>query len=191
MVNKTILLLTVCLLATATFANIVTADDEPQEEATMEMKIKYYFAAIRGSIQGFMRGFYNNADFIISGQCLDKNAYNLFDRLYMSWITGSFINPFQTFSIVYQLNFMIDKSCNTDQIIYDLSTFCTHANCDFTVVLANAQAKVFKVIGTLNDLAEILSNHQPDYSDLVEGFDKYDVIGESFGKTIRILFDYQ
>ena len=85
---------------------------------------------------------------------------------------------------------MIDKSCDTDQILYDLSMFCTHADCDMAVVTENIQKNIFAFIGTLNSLAEVFSNHQPDYLDLTEAFDKYDVIGEAVGKTVRILFNY-
>ena len=50
---------------------------------------------------------------------------------------GSFLNPFRTFSTLFQLNFMIDKSCDTDKIMYDLSNFCEHANCDVSQMLTN------------------------------------------------------
>ena len=40
-------------------------------------------------------------------------------------------------------------------------------------------------------LAEVFTNHTPDYQDLTEAFNKFDTIGEALGKTIRMLFNYQ
>ena len=42
----------------------------------------------------------------------------------------------------------------------------------------------------MNSLAEIFANHNPDYLDLTEAFNKFNVIGEAMGKTIRLLFNY-
>ena len=86
---------------------------------------------------------------------------------------------------------MVEKSCTLDDITYDLSTFCNKAECDLSKISANIQNNIFKFIGTINSLAEIFANHDPDYTDITEAFNKYDVIGQAMGSTIRILFNYR
>lgn len=85
---------------------------------------------------------------------------------------------------------MVEKSCDLDEITYDLSTFCEVASCDMSKVMTNVQNNVFKFIGTINSLAEVFTNEVPDWTDLTAGFNKYDVIGGAVGSTLRIMFNY-
>ena len=86
---------------------------------------------------------------------------------------------------------MIDENCDTDDIVYNLATFCGKANCDLSLVVGNIQKNIFKFIGTLNSLAELFTGVDPDYYALTDAFNKYNIIGVAIGSTLRMLFNYQ
>jgi hypothetical protein len=85
---------------------------------------------------------------------------------------------------------MIDKSCNTEEIVYDLSTWCSKADCSIQTLSKNLLAKVFQATGAINQIIEFLSAEE-DTQDTAAVFAKYESIGGGIGRMLRLIYNFQ
>jgi hypothetical protein len=183
--SKSIALLLSVLACSSVLAQSTTNTTQDQ------INMNYYAACARGALQGFEQSFYNNQTFTISTQCLGSNQINKAYELYEAYMTGAILNIFQTVSTAYQLNFMLQQTCNTEQIFYDMSTWCMNADCSVTTLINNIVKKFFQITGAINSLAENFYADTPEITDTAAYFKKYATAGNSIGKITRIIFDFQ
>ena len=54
---------------------------------------------------------------------------------------------------------MIDKECNSEELVYDVYRFCASHNCTLDAILHNEQSHVFQITGTINAVASIIYGH--------------------------------
>ena len=108
-----------------------------------QIYVNYITACSRGAIQGFQQGFYANNSFILSTQCLNNKTQTQMLKLYQNYMSGAILNLFQTFSTVYQLNFMMVNTCRTEKVFYDLTTFCLTNDCSLTKIIGSFTSKFF------------------------------------------------
>ena len=112
-------------------------------------------------------------------------------KLYQAYMSGAIINIFQTFSTVYQLNFMVQNNCNIEQIFYDLSSYCMTADCSMQHIISSLTTKFFQITGSINSIAEQIAATQPDITNTQANFNMYATMGQSVGKIVRITMDFK
>ena len=105
-------------------------------------------------------------------------------------MSGAIINVFQTFSTYYQLNFMLQQTCNTEQIVYDMTTWCMTADCQAQTLLNNILARFFQITGAINSMLETIYNTSEPITNTAAYFKQFETAGQSVGKIIRIIFNY-
>lgn len=180
----------IILLSVLAFSSVISAQNSTNATAD-QINMKYYAACARGALQGFEQSFYNNASFKIADQCLGTNQINQAYKLYQAYMSGAILNIFQTISTTYQLMFMLQQTCNTEQIFYDMSTWCMNADCSVQTIINNVVKKFFQITGSLNNLAEAMAADSPAITNTTAYFNKYATAGSSVGKITRIIFDFQ
>ena len=79
----------------------------------------------------------------------------------------------------------VDQECKIEDIIYDLSCFCFDHDCTWQTLLQNEMGKVFQVTGSLNALAALFYDPEPNNDDHKAFFDLYSSIGAEIGKITR------
>ena len=105
--------------------------------------------------------------------------------------TGAVDQIFPAFTALYQLVFMLDKSCDIEEFIYDLTSWCTSGHCDGNSVLNNLLNNVFNITGAINSIAEKFYNTKPDYSNLAYYSTMSEDLGSSLGKIMKSIFAYK
>ena len=74
-------------------------------------------------------------------------------------------------------------------MIFDLTKYCSTSedHCDILAATKRMQAKVFQIIGKINDIAEAYSDMPTFTEEEIKA--ETNVIGNDIGQLIRIIFD--
>jgi hypothetical protein len=150
-------------------------------------------AAVRGTIQGLKRGFYQEYTFEIKPNCFGETTevqmFKFFEIIeYQIWS-----RLWEIPGYLYELWLVADQECQLEESIYDLIVICDTHVCTLEKVVDNEIGAVFQITSVLNSLgaiyymdpAEIPANQLHD-----EYFDMYSELGMNIGKLLRYSFDF-
>lgn len=162
------------------------------EYAELEIMWEYDYAVsiIRGLVQGFTRGFYKDYDYDLPAECFGKDSTMQIYYVIEAFSSLEFEQILSAFGLMYNLYFMFDFECETQDHLYDLSQFCFDHDCNPETLLRNEMAKVFQVTGSLNALAAIYYDDQPESEQHTGWFDMYSEVGLNIGKLFRYTLNF-
>ena len=144
-------------------------------------EIEQDFAMVRGTIEGFQRGIYNQRTYEISDKCLGETTTNAIAQL-MNPTKSHDPNAetsvfYETLTSVYNILAHNDRYCDIEGIFIDLYEYCfvETDECAFELITARAQKDVFGLIAKVNDVAMRASEDKPE--DLQEYQDYFATYG--------------
>lgn len=117
---------TLALLAIG--ANAAIETDTPNnlilgDAATITSEVAYVSSAARGSIQGYMKGMYKNANYKIRDECLSGETQKKLVEIVTMWGT-----PEQTigdaFNKITEALIKVSDWCDFDEALYGWLNFC-------------------------------------------------------------------
>ena len=73
--------------------------------------------------------------------------------------SGNIFDLFNSMAYVYQITYSLDKQCEIQETFFELTTWCIRANCTADSLILSFQKNIFSLIGSLNSLAEIITQN--------------------------------
>jgi hypothetical protein len=163
-----------------------------------EKHMKYYMACIRGTINGFSQGLYDNSSEGVSKECLNENTYKTILDLNRYIMSGEIIQIFKSIGKFYQIGFDIQKTCRFNELSFEVTGFCLNKsnNCSVNRLIENFTNSIFKLTGAANKIAEVLFNayinfgHE-DLTKYNEASETYTELGKSIGSVTRTMMKFE
>ena len=120
---------------------------------------------MRGIFQGFSLGLYNSKKYILPAKCLSKDALTSAFYIEKYLMNFDWAHVMQIMYLVTSVYVNVDQECKIEDTIYDLSCFCFDHDCSWQTLLQNEMGKVFQVTGSLNSLAALFYDPEPNKDD--------------------------
>ena len=162
-----------------------------------EAHTKYYMACGRGALDGFIGGFYANDTETISKDCLGESTYKHLNSFFTMLNSGNILEIFKSFGVFYQFSFEVQKSCRSNEISFEVMSFCLNKtnNCTINSITENFQKSLFKLTGAANKIAEVLVNTyqnfgKEDLAKLDDAAATYKELGKSMGQVFRTILGF-
>jgi hypothetical protein len=170
-------------------------DDEVEDwspKGINETIVRYYFNAVRGTLEGFYRGLYNNNTYIINDQCLGEQAVQVLNNVEDALSRGNLHAFFAITASIIELGHSIDKSCQINKLFYNIVQYSYKSNLTLTQVMANLQANLFKLTGSINEIFKVIFGPEKvvDWFDLTSGFNFFSGLGNGVGTIIRSIISF-
>lgn len=159
---------------------------------TLSESLYQYAACTKGFFQGFGKGLYANNTFAISNQCLDSSTIDNLEKFINSTSNGTTVaNVIPTVNSLYQFTYLVSKTCEFNDITFDISSWCTNNDCSITTLVQNALSRIFQITAALNDIAANTFTGQDVVMTTQAYFNKYDKLGTNYGKIMRYFLNYE
>ena len=181
------------LLLLALLSSLVSANLTYEEEKALVGKIDYNMAAIRGTIQGMKRGFYQQYTFELKPNCFGETTEVLLYKFYEIVEYEIWERLWEVPGYLYELWLVADQECELEAGIFDLMVICDTHVCTLEKVVTNEIAAIFQITSVLNSIAAI---YYVDPTTIPkeylhdEYFDMYSTLGLNIGKLLRYSFDF-
>ena len=94
-----------------------------------------FLSGIRGAIQGFKRGFYNEPTFEIQPRCFGEEAVIMCYKIYYILFNLKWEKLFLIPEYIWSLFEMIELDCDPEELIYDILSYCDHHKCSFDNII--------------------------------------------------------
>jgi hypothetical protein len=164
-----------------------------EEEVALIKKIDISMAAVRGTIQGLKRGFYQEYTYEIKPNCFGESTEVLLYKFFEIIEYEIWSRLYEIPGYVYELWLVADQECQLEESIYDLIVICDTHVCSLEKVVENEIGAVFQITSVLNSVLAIYyikSEEIPDNLLHDEYFDMYSELGTNIGKLLRYSFDF-
>jgi hypothetical protein len=166
-----------------------SADDIIRLEGMWELD--FQVQRMRGFLEGYHRGMYQDIEHYISEQCMNKEDFTrplYYFNKYMQHFTWGELTTIV--GLIWNMWYNIDYMCDIEQYLYDLSMFCFDHDCSIGALMDNWMNKVFLVTGSFNALGSIYYDNEPDPNDHMSVFAFWAQIGVQVGKLVRYLISF-
>jgi hypothetical protein len=132
---------------------------------------------------------YKRTNYKINEACLGDDMVDSTHNLVVQYQEGTF-DLADDWAEVSSLSLYFTKYCEYDEILYDLSVWCTTYDCTFQYMGQNLLKKVFQVTTVANHMAEVLMGDYPESTDFDAVEEYWANIGEDVGKLLRYATDF-
>ena len=178
---------TTLLLATAALA----AGAPLQQTSPLATQVAYGCAWARGLLQGYEIGFFKQASFVNSPQCLDVEWQSLFVNTFGGF-NATVFNWLAKTTQIQTLLTGIQTNCQYDEALYQYLTFCyTSQQCLIPYMFQTLLTKIFQVTTVFNDVAQLIVEGIPAPSAKAADIEAYaSRFGQDVGKILRYATNY-
>lgn len=126
---KLVMILGLVAAATATVPTLNTEqlrwiESVQQTTVDQEVELRYYFTAFKALLEGFERGLFNDPTYKINDKCMDSNTLQLVLDLEKAIASKDATAFFGSASAVFQIGYILDKSCDLNELFYILTQYC-------------------------------------------------------------------
>lgn len=156
--------------------------------------VKYYFACGNGYMGGFLSGFYDNNTETVSSDCLGESTFKIMENLIDDATSGNLADIFRSFNSFYQTAYLVQKSCRTNEISYQVVGYCLNAStsCNPQSISDNLVSNIFKITGSLNEVVAVLVKEYEnagtvDLANLDKAKKDFNDLGMAIGQIVRVL----
>jgi hypothetical protein len=146
---------------------------------------------VRGFLQGFERGIYNNKSLTLPSLCMDDWSFKVFVKAYNKFISGSYMGILVMTPELMEVQYLIDRQCSTGLLFFELTQWCYISNCTQNSLQINFLDNIFVVTKMLNDVAaEIAKGKSINFLDLTDCFATYENLGSDLGNSGRLILGF-
>lgn len=172
----------VCVLALATLAAAQNSvfNEQPYQSLVQgdggwftDKDLRYYLTCYRGLLDGYFKGFYNNNTEGLDKKCMDQTLINQVLAIEDTVATLDTILILKSFGVLYQINRNFDKKCKTNEMMFEMTTWCIRSNqCSWDKLMASIKKNIFVMTGSINDVMQLFfgENSEMDINDLDNAF---------------------
>jgi hypothetical protein len=154
-------------------------------------------ACVKGSLDGFSKGFYANESESISPDCLGQQTYTHVSEFFKLMGSGDIMQVFKSFGKIYQVSFDIQKSCRFNQISFDVVGFCLNStnDCRINTIISHLQTNLFKLTDAANKFVENVFDQysnfaKTDLTDLATAATNFSELGKKMGSVVRVVLGF-
>ena len=79
----------------------------------------------------------------------------------------------KSFGVMYQINRNLDKKCKTNEMMFEMTTWCLRSNaCSWDRLMGSLKKNIFVMTGSMNDIMQLFfgENAEMDINDLDNAF---------------------
>jgi hypothetical protein len=104
---------------------------------------------------------------------------------------GTYTEFFSTVTAGYQMMYMLDKSCNFEDLFFNIVNWCENNDCSLETIGQNGLGNIFYITALMNDLAAVTLQGTPiPTNDTVSYFTMMNKVGNDVGKITNYLISY-
>jgi hypothetical protein len=189
MVSKTTLalLFTVCLTASVAATNIVQ-----ETEAEELIETNYILASLRGFLQGYERGLYNNSTLNVSAKCLASDSTSNAILMWDDYKNDNVADAFDFLVAAYNFQYSLNEFCGIQDVTYDTINFLAASDISIDTFFSSFMKKFFTITGALNNIGSIFyTTTLPPTSNSAAYFTIYQTIGLNLGNVVNTVLGFK
>jgi hypothetical protein len=159
--------------------------------------VKYYFSCLNGLQGGFISGFYDNETETVSAECLGEQTFKTSSQLVHDISSGNIADIFKSFNLIYQTSYLVQKTCRTNEISYQVVGYCLNAStsCNPQSISENFVNNIFKITAQLNEVVAVIvkeyeSAGSVDLTNLKKANSDFHELGQALGQIARVLIGF-
>jgi len=101
------------------------------------------FAGIRGTFQGFKRGFYKGTSIQLKPSCLGSESIDMGYEIYKIFQTSDWVRLYEVPGFSYEIYLSMVSECQMEELVYDIQVYCDTNDCAWSSIVAQDESSIF------------------------------------------------